>query len=158
MFPHCWLAADSEKKGVKGGAATGARLHAGMISAPQGDLRHTGHVGYDGAVFGDVAFVGKDYEQLPVKGHSPSKRTRHQKWRIYLGIAHLYWCALSGVFNYIFSLSAHFTSHFPCSHRSDVCYIIWALQVSLSFAMPIILCSIIFCGVQKNNSFRSQGL
>lgn len=29
-----------------------------MISSPQGDLKHTGHVGLDGAYFGDVAFLG----------------------------------------------------------------------------------------------------
>jgi len=35
-------------------------LHAGLISAPQNDLRHTLHVGYDGAVFGDVSFIDRD--------------------------------------------------------------------------------------------------
>lgn len=29
-----------------------------MISGPQGDLKHTGHVGLDGAYFGDVSFLG----------------------------------------------------------------------------------------------------
>ena len=29
-----------------------------MISSPQGDLKHTGHVGLDGAYFGDVSFLG----------------------------------------------------------------------------------------------------
>lgn len=28
-----------------------------MISAPQGDLKHTGHVGLDGAYFGDLSFL-----------------------------------------------------------------------------------------------------
>jgi hypothetical protein len=28
-----------------------------MISRPQNDLKHTGHVGIDGAYFGDVAFL-----------------------------------------------------------------------------------------------------
>lgn len=28
-----------------------------MISSPQNDLKHTGHVGLDGAYFGDVAFI-----------------------------------------------------------------------------------------------------
>jgi hypothetical protein len=32
-------------------------LHAGMISAPQNDFRHTLHVG-DGTVFGDASFLG----------------------------------------------------------------------------------------------------
>lgn len=29
-----------------------------MISGPQGDFKHTGHVGLDGAYFGDVSFLG----------------------------------------------------------------------------------------------------
>lgn len=36
-----------------------------MISRPQGDLKHTGHVGADGAFFGDVSFLGEKYYQLP---------------------------------------------------------------------------------------------
>jgi hypothetical protein len=36
-----------------------------MISRPQGDLVHTGHVGADGAFFGDVAFLDGKYNQLP---------------------------------------------------------------------------------------------
>jgi len=39
-------------------------LHAGLISAPQNDLRHTLHVGYDGVVFGDLSQIGHD--TLPV--------------------------------------------------------------------------------------------
>jgi len=38
---------------------------------PQNDLRHIGHVGYDGAVFGDVSFIGDNYSKLPVKVGSP---------------------------------------------------------------------------------------
>lgn len=33
------------------------RLRADMISLPQDDFRHTGHIGYDGTTFGDVAFI-----------------------------------------------------------------------------------------------------
>lgn len=29
-----------------------------MISGPQGDFKHTGHVGPDGQIFGDIAFLG----------------------------------------------------------------------------------------------------
>ena len=36
-----------------------------MISRPQGDLVHTGHVGADGAFFGDVSFLDGKYHQLP---------------------------------------------------------------------------------------------
>ncbi|XP_046397309.1 activated Cdc42 kinase-like isoform X2 [Ischnura elegans] len=34
------------------------RLRPDMISSPQGDLKHTGHVGLDGAYFGDISFLG----------------------------------------------------------------------------------------------------
>lgn len=33
------------------------KLRTEMISRPQNDLKHTGHVGLDGAYFGDVAFL-----------------------------------------------------------------------------------------------------
>lgn len=54
-------------------------LSAAMISGPQNDLRHTGHIGYDGAVFGDVSFIGDNYDKLPVKVSSTGK---HQKIHI----------------------------------------------------------------------------
>jgi hypothetical protein len=41
-----------------------------MIGAPQNDFRHTGHIGYDGAVFGDVSFIGDNIDKLPAKGAS----------------------------------------------------------------------------------------
>lgn len=50
-------------------------LSAAMISGPQNDLRHTGHIGYDGAVFGDVSFIGDNYDKLPVKVSSTGKHT-----------------------------------------------------------------------------------
>lgn len=34
------------------------KLRSEMISAPQGDFKHTGHVGPDGAYFGDLSFLG----------------------------------------------------------------------------------------------------
>lgn len=34
------------------------KLRSEMISAPQGDVKHTGHVGLDGAYFGDLSFLG----------------------------------------------------------------------------------------------------
>ena len=40
------------------------RLRADMISSPQGDLKHTGHVGLDGAYFGDVSFLGDKVNQF----------------------------------------------------------------------------------------------
>lgn len=51
---------------------TSRKITAGMIGAPQNDLRHIGHVGYDGAVFGDVSsFIGDDYDKLPIKVGNP---------------------------------------------------------------------------------------
>lgn len=41
------------------------RLRPEMISKPQGDFKHTGHVGADGAFFGDISFLGDKYHQLP---------------------------------------------------------------------------------------------
>ncbi|XP_063410583.1 activated Cdc42 kinase-like isoform X18 [Mytilus trossulus] len=49
------------------------RFNAEMISGPQNDLRHTGHIGYDGAIFGDVGFIGDNYDKLPVKVASTGK-------------------------------------------------------------------------------------
>lgn len=49
------------------------KLRPDMISRPQNDLRHTGHIGYDGAIFGDVSFIGDNYDKLPVKVVSPCK-------------------------------------------------------------------------------------
>ena len=43
------------------------KLDVSMISGPGNDLRHTGHIGYDGAVFGDVSFIGDNYTKLPMK-------------------------------------------------------------------------------------------
>lgn len=44
---------------------TGKKIRADMISQPQNDLRHTGHIGFDGAMFGDVSFIGDAYNKLP---------------------------------------------------------------------------------------------
>lgn len=41
------------------------RLTPDMISRPQGDLKHTVHVGVDGTFFGDISFLGNKYSQLP---------------------------------------------------------------------------------------------
>ena len=55
------------------GLAGKRRITSGMISLPQNDLRHIGHIGYDGAMYGDVAFIGSNYDKLPVKVQSPCK-------------------------------------------------------------------------------------
>ena len=42
-----------------------------MISSPQGDLKHTGHVGLDGAYFGDVSFLGDKVRDQVLKMSLP---------------------------------------------------------------------------------------
>jgi activated CDC42 kinase 1 len=51
------------------------KLKTDMISSPQNDLKHTGHVGIDGAYFGDVAFLSnsQNYNQLPRQIVTPYK-------------------------------------------------------------------------------------
>lgn len=50
------------------------RLRPDMISCPQGDLKHTGHVGLDGAYFGDISFLGgTKYERIPHQIVTPYK-------------------------------------------------------------------------------------
>lgn len=41
------------------------RIRPDMISGPQGDFKHTGHVGLDGAYFGDLSFLGGKTPNLP---------------------------------------------------------------------------------------------
>jgi len=52
----------------------GLKLHAGMIGKPENDLRHIGHVGYDGVTFGDVSFIGDDYSKMQPLNSSSSRR------------------------------------------------------------------------------------
>lgn len=59
--------------GVAYASGRRSRLRPEMISGPQGDLKHTGHVGLDGAFFGDVAFLGDKYGQLPKQVVNPYK-------------------------------------------------------------------------------------
>ncbi|XP_026333695.1 activated Cdc42 kinase-like isoform X2 [Hyposmocoma kahamanoa] len=72
---------------------TGKRtIQRSMISSPQGDVKHTGHVGLDGAYFGDISFLdpagcpprqivtpykpSEDLEQVPlINPNSPSHLT-----------------------------------------------------------------------------------
>ncbi|XP_046478288.1 uncharacterized protein Ack-like isoform X2 [Neodiprion pinetum] len=49
------------------------KIRPDMISSPQGDLKHTGHVGLDGAYFGDVSFLGGKYPHLPRQVVNPYK-------------------------------------------------------------------------------------
>ncbi|XP_063838064.1 activated Cdc42 kinase-like [Ostrinia nubilalis] len=75
---------------VKRHTYTGKRtIQRSMISSPQGDVKHTGHVGLDGAYFGDISFLdpagcpprqvvtpykpSEDLEQMPLLNpNSPS--------------------------------------------------------------------------------------
>ncbi|KAJ8669292.1 hypothetical protein QAD02_000551 [Eretmocerus hayati] len=49
------------------------KIRTDMISSPQGDLKHTGHVGLDGAYFGDISFLGGKYPHLPRQVVAPYK-------------------------------------------------------------------------------------
>lgn len=51
------------------------KLKTDMISSPQNDLKHTGHVGIDGAYFGNVAFLSnpQTYNKLPRQVVTPYK-------------------------------------------------------------------------------------
>lgn len=51
------------------------KLKPDMISSPQNDLKHTGHVGIDGAYFGNVAFLSnpQTYNKLPKQIVTPYK-------------------------------------------------------------------------------------
>ncbi|XP_054719858.1 activated Cdc42 kinase-like [Uloborus diversus] len=53
--------------------ASRRRLRTDMISRPQGDFKHTGHVGLDGAFFGDISFLGENYRELPKQIVTPYK-------------------------------------------------------------------------------------
>ncbi|XP_055839977.1 activated Cdc42 kinase-like isoform X3 [Episyrphus balteatus] len=51
------------------------KLRTEMISRPQNDFKHTGHIGIDGESFGDVAFLGnsQSYNHLPRQVVTPYK-------------------------------------------------------------------------------------
>lgn len=49
------------------------KIRMDMISSPQGDLKHTGHVGLDGAYFGDISFLGGKYPHVPRQIVTPYK-------------------------------------------------------------------------------------
>ncbi|XP_065338775.1 activated Cdc42 kinase-like isoform X3 [Cloeon dipterum] len=54
------------------------KLRTDMISAPQGDVKHMGHVGMDGAYFGDISFLGGKYPHLPRQVVTPYKPSLDQ--------------------------------------------------------------------------------
>lgn len=49
------------------------KIRPDMISGPQGDFKHTGHVGLDGAYFGDLSFLGGKTPNLPRQIVTPYK-------------------------------------------------------------------------------------
>ncbi|XP_008183401.1 activated Cdc42 kinase-like isoform X3 [Acyrthosiphon pisum] len=57
-------------------ASRRSRLRIDMISCPQGDVKHMGHVGLDGAYFGDIEFMSTNapkYNHLPHQVVAPYK-------------------------------------------------------------------------------------
>lgn len=46
-------------------ASRRSRLKIDMISCPQGDVKHMGHVGLDGAYFGDIEFMSTNAPKVP---------------------------------------------------------------------------------------------
>ncbi|CAH0753254.1 unnamed protein product [Bemisia tabaci] len=52
-----------------------SRLRPDMISCPQGDVKHTSHIGLDGAYFGDISFLGGStkYNHIPHQVVMPYK-------------------------------------------------------------------------------------
>jgi hypothetical protein len=69
-----------------------------MIGAPQNDLRHIGHVGYDGAIFGDVSsFIGDDYSKLPVKVGNPQSKLRYHSLLVIFDLMVVHGSALGTV-------------------------------------------------------------
>ncbi|XP_014669096.1 PREDICTED: tyrosine-protein kinase PR2-like [Priapulus caudatus] len=67
-------AAESDGDARRSRPAHRGKLTQDMISPPQGDLRHTLHVGRsEGDVFGDVSFLRGKYAQLPKQRVSPYK-------------------------------------------------------------------------------------
>ena len=47
-----------QRSSLKRGSKGRKKLSRDMISGPRGELQHTGHIGLDGAFFGDVGFIG----------------------------------------------------------------------------------------------------
>ena len=47
-----------QRNSLKRGSKSRKKLSRDMISGPRGELQHTGHIGLDGAFFGDVGFIG----------------------------------------------------------------------------------------------------
>lgn len=53
------------------------KFTADMIGAPQDDLRHTGHIGYDGIKFGDIPVSADKVDKIiPVKGGSSGENSQ----------------------------------------------------------------------------------
>ena len=64
------------------------RLNAEMIGRPENDLRHVGHVGYDGVTFGDVAFIGSATTDSDFKPHNNAHGGRPRESCCILSLSH----------------------------------------------------------------------
>lgn len=91
-----------------------------MIGNPQSDLRHIGHVGYDGAVFGDVSFIGDNYDKLPVKVGNTGT--------LCFGIYHLKYF----VFFIIFSMESSLLTYEYVLHRFCHCCLKYVSLLGIS--------------------------
>lgn len=85
---------------VRGSERTSSRrkLCPEMISGPQNDLKHTGHVGLDGAYFGDVAFLSS----------SSNSQSVSVKMREFI---HFFGLVLFGKFNFHYHFPYRNTAH-----------------------------------------------
>ena len=90
----CRLSVFSPVDTESGRSSKRGKLRADMIGAPQNDLRHTGHIGYDGAVFGDVSFIGDNYDKLPLKVGASGKCSGECSVTWEWGTGHLSVCSL----------------------------------------------------------------
>lgn len=84
-----------------------------MISGPQNDLKHTGHVGLDGAYFGDVAFLSSSSNAqsviLETAFHQRDPTNRH---------LHLFLCSTITCQDKL----SHRTNHLKILSRPHCCY------------------------------------
>jgi len=87
-------------------------LHAGLISAPQNDLRHTLHVGCDGSTFGDLSkFISQDQTPAAPVDSAPGMKVTIPlsgfTLKFYYLLVIIWFCFHSC----IYSLTVHFSWH-----------------------------------------------
>lgn len=133
----------------------GRKLQASMIGQPENDLRHIGHVGYDGVTFGDVSFIGDDYSKLqPLDANNASKNNGNK--REFSSLFHHYSVLLlrHHVTSFRFLLlSACFMLYFPpasSSGRKREGWAMEALDLGSALGVPAFSHSIHTCFNHKN--------